>query len=282
MGNADWDGMATEAAAALKVGTAPSWALVLGSGLQEPDYFDPGSPVQEWDFAKLPHFTCPTVPGHRGSLQAGTIAGQPVLVQRGRVHFYECLDFNTVTFYLRVLRELGVERVVLVNAAGALNPVFEQGDLMLVRDHINMMGGNPILSLPPGQGDRFLDLSEVYDTGLGNLAMSIAKIRGARVAEGVLVAVTGPCYETGAELRFFRLAGGDAVSMSLVPEAIFARWLGMQVIAFSCITNIWDMVKPQPLGHTDVLDAARAAAPTLEEMVRELIVQSAAAGPYQP
>ena len=112
--------MAAEAAAALKLKAAPSWALVLGSGLQEPDYFDPGSPVREWDFAKLPHFTCPTVPGHRGSLQAGTIAGHPVLVQRGRVHYYECLDFNTVTFYLRVLRELGVERVVLINAAGAL------------------------------------------------------------------------------------------------------------------------------------------------------------------
>lgn len=280
MGDADWKGMATEAAAALKGEATPSWAVVLGSGLQEPDYFDPGSPVREWDFAEIPHFTCPTVPGHRGSLQAGTIAGQPVLVQRGRVHYYECLDFNTVTFYLRVLRELGVERVVLTNAAGALNPVFERGDLMLVRDHINMMGGNPILSLPPGPGpgNRFLDLSGAYDKGLGGLAMSIAPARGIRMAEGTLVAVSGPCYETGAELRFFRMAGGDAVSMSMVPETVFARWLGMRVTGISCITNTWDLRQPHAVSHSEVLDTARDSAGMLKELVRALIEEAARAG----
>jgi purine-nucleoside phosphorylase len=273
----DWRGMAREAASVMRERmreekvTAPSWAIVLGSGLQGPAYLDPGSPVLDWDFAEIPHLPNPSVPGHRGSIQLGLIEEEGVLVQRGRIHYYECLDFNAVTFSLRLMQELGVERVILTNAAGALNPVFERGDLMLVRDHINLMGGNPLLS-------HFLDLSDAYDLSLGDLAISLSRTHGTRMEEGILVAVPGPCYETGAELRFFRLAGGDAVSMSVVPEVIFARWLGLRVMAISCITNVWDLRRPFALEHAEVLEAARETAPALEGLIRALIRESGRIG----
>lgn len=256
----------------------PAWAIVLGSGLQEPTYFDPESPVLEWDFAAIPHLLDTSVPGHRGSLQVGLIEGEAVLVQRGRIHYYECLDFNAVTFSLRLMQELGVKRVILTNAAGALNPIFERGDLMLVRDHINLMGGNPLLPLPAGESERFLDLSDAYDLSLGDLAISLSRAHGTRMEEGTLVAVPGPCYETGAELRYFRLVGGDAVSMSVVPEVIMARWLGLRVVAMSCITNVWDLRKPHLLSHTEVLEAARASADMLERLICALIREATLAG----
>jgi purine-nucleoside phosphorylase len=285
--DAAWHDRAHEATAFLRERmqeegiTRPAWAVVLGSGLQEPPYLDPGSPVLEWGFEEIPHQPGSSVPGHRGRLQAGFIEGQAVLVQRGRVHYYECLDFNAVTFYLRIMRALGVERVILTNAAGALNPVFERGDLMLVRDHINLMGSNPLLYFESGEEANFLDLSDAYDEALGDLAISIARGQGARMEEGTLVAVTGPCYETGAELRFFRLVGGDAVSMSTVPEVIFARRLGLLVTAISCITNVWDLLRPHALGHAEVLETASATAPSLEGIIRGLIRESTPASPCQ-
>lgn len=276
----DWRGMAREAASAIRERireagmTAPAWAIILGSGLQGPAYFDPGSPVLEWDFAEIPHLLNPSVPGHRGILQVGLIEGKVALVQHGRIHYYECLDFNAVTFSLRLMQEIGVKQVILTNAAGALNPIFERGDLMLVRDHINLMGGNPLLPLPAGEGERFLDLSDAYDMTLGDLAISLSLTHGTRMGEGTLVAVAGPCYETGAELRYFRLMGGDAVSMSVVPEVIFARWLGLRVVAMSCITNVWDLRRPFALEHAEVLEAARETAPALEGLIRALIRES--------
>jgi purine-nucleoside phosphorylase len=279
-----WQARALEAAGLLRERLraeglpGPHWAVVLGSGMQNPPYLDPGSPFIQWEFEEIPHLPALSVPGHAGNLQLGLIEGQPALVQRGRIHYYECLDFNAVTFSLRIMRELGAGHVILTNAAGALNPVYEVGDLMLVRDHINLMGGNPLLSLEPGEGERFLDLSDAYDETAGDLAMSIARAQGARMEGGALVAVTGPCYETGAELRFLRLLGGDAVSMSTVPEVIFARWLGLRVTAISCITNVWDMLKPHALGHADVLEAAAEAAPAVERLIRGLVRETAAAG----
>lgn len=256
----------------------PAWAVVLGSGMQAPSYLDPGLGFLEWGFEEDLHLPAPAVPGHAGSIRVGMLEGQPVLVQRGRIHYYECGDFNAVTFSLRIMRELGVEQVILTNAAGALNPVYEKGDLMLVRDHINLMGSNPLLALEPGEGERFLDLSDAYDEAAGDLSLAIARAQGTRMEEGVLVAVAGPCYETGAELRFLRLLGGDAVTMSTVPEAIFARWLGLRVTAVSCITNVWDMLKPHALGHADVLRAAEGAAPALERLIRSLVRQSPGPG----
>lgn len=289
MGSAEtaWPEKAREAASFLREGmereglTGLGWGVVLGSGLQAPSYLDPASPVLEWDFEEIPHLPGASVPGHRGSLQAGLIEGQAAMVQRGRIHYYECLDFNAVTFTLRIMRELGASSVILTNAAGALNPVYEKGDLMLVRDHINLMGGNPLLSLGPEEGERFLDLTGAYDEALGDLALSVARARGARMEGGTLVAVSGPCYETGAELRFMRLIGGDAVSMSTVPEVVMARRLGLRVTAFSCITNVWDMRMPQALAHDDVLETAEGAAPAVEGIVRALIREAAAMGAHR-
>jgi purine-nucleoside phosphorylase len=171
------------------------------------------------------------------------------------------------------MKELGVERLILLNAAGALNPVYERGDLMLVRDHINLMGVNPLIGNAADAADRFVELASAYDEEMADVTLSIAQMERVRMAEGVLVGVAGPSYETGAELRFLRLIGGDAVSMSTVPEVIFARYLEMRILAISCITNVWDLRRPHPISHEEVLETARRQTPLLEKLVRAVIAE---------
>lgn len=251
----------------------PTWGVVLGSGLQDSDYIDKGSVAAEVEFARVPHMLVPTVPGHRGVLQFGLMGEARVLLQRGRLHYYETGDLRQVTFPLRVMKELGVERLILLNAAGALNPVYERGDLMLVRDHINLMGVNPLIGNAADAADRFVELASAYDEEMADVTLSIAQMERVRMAEGVLVGVAGPSYETGAELRFLRLIGGDAVSMSTVPEVIFARYLEMRILAISCITNVWDLRRPHPISHEEVLETARRQTPLLEKLVRAVIAE---------
>lgn len=188
--------------------------------------------------------------------------------QLGRLHYYEGLDMGEVTFPVRIAAALGVRAIFLGNAAGALNPVFEQGCLMLVRDHINLMGANPLRGERDERGHSvFLDVSSLYEKATGDKLMERSKAAGWPMAEGVLVAVSGPSYETGAELRFMRLVGGDAVSMSLVPEALVAHLNGIEVSGLSVITNIWDLRRPRPISHLEVLETAQQAAPVLREVV---------------
>ncbi len=247
------------------------WAIILGSGLQDPLYLDVGSEGEEIEFRKVPHMPFPSVQGHRGTFQYGKIGHAEVMVQRGRVHYYENGSLEQVTFSLRVLRKLGVDKAVMANAAGALNPTYEKGYLMLVRDHINLLGDNPLIGGRADPQNRFVELSSAYDEEMGDLALSLAQMLGAKMVEGVLVCVSGPSYETGAELRFLRVIGGDAVTMSVVPEVIFARYLGMRVMAVSCITNVWDLRRPYPISHEEVLQTAQSQAPVLERIVRQVI-----------
>jgi purine-nucleoside phosphorylase len=201
-------------------------------------------------------------------LHCGTRKGAGVLVQQGRLHYYEDLDIGTVTFPMRVMAALGMKRVFMANAAGALNPVYERGYLMLVRDHINLMGVNPLRGVRDDSGcPAFLDVSSLYDEKAADALMEMSKASGWPMEGGVLVAVPGPSFETGAELRYLRLVGGDAVSMSMVPEALMAHYLGMPVSAVSVITNVWDMRRPQPISHQEVLDTAETAAPLLREVI---------------
>ncbi len=244
----------------------PREAVVLGSGLGEalPE-------LERWleiPVAEISGWPCRALPGHPGTVVLGTAGERGLFIQRGRLHYYQGLEMEEVVFPVRVMAGLGAKRILLCNAAGALNPAFEKGFLMLVRDHVNLMGVNPLRGVTDSSGNpAFLDVSDLYDQEIGDYLVGLGQARGWPLVEGVLVAVSGPSYETGAELRFFRLIGGDAVSMSLVPEALMARFCGLRVTGVSVITNTWDLRRPLPVSHEQVLRAAEQAVPALKELI---------------
>jgi purine-nucleoside phosphorylase len=247
-----------EAAAAIRArcGSLPQIAIVLGSGLG--DFAETlGEPVAV-SYQDLPHWPATRVVGHAGRLVVGTAAGKRIAALAGRVHFYEGHDLATVAFATRVMGRLGVTQIILTNAAGGINTSFAQGGLMIIDDHINMLGTNPLVGPNDDRfGPRFPDMSEVYSRRLRALADEAAGARDVAVSHGVYVAVHGPSYETPAEIRYFRTIGADAVGMSTVPEAIAARHMGMEVLGISCITNMASGVLPQPLVHDEVMETAR-------------------------
>jgi purine-nucleoside phosphorylase len=196
--------------------------------------------------------------GHAGRLVVGDVGGHRVAALAGRVHFYEGHDLETVVFAARVMGRLGVKRIILTNAAGGINTSFSQGALMIIDDHINLLGSNPLVGPNDDRfGVRFPDMSEVYSARLRRIADEAAQAKGVAVTHGVYLAAMGPSYETPAEIRFFRTIGADAVGMSTVPEAIAARHMGLEVLGISCITNMAAGVLPGPLAHDDVMDTAR-------------------------
>jgi purine-nucleoside phosphorylase len=234
----------------------PEIAIVLGSGLG--DFADTLQDSVVTPYTALPHWATSGVVGHAGRLVVGTVQGKRIAALSGRVHFYEGHDMATVVFATRVMARLGVEQMILTNAAGGINTGFAQGGLMIIDDHINMMGSNPLMGRNDDRlGVRFPDMSEVYSRRLRQVADDAARARGIAVTHGVYVAVHGPSYETPAEIRYFRTIGADAVGMSTVPEAIAARHMGMEVLGISCITNMAAGVLPQPLVHDEVMETAR-------------------------
>lgn len=230
-------------------------AVVLGSGLGA--FADVLADRFELPYREIPHWPASAVVGHAGRLVGGRLKGRNVLVLSGRVHFYEGHPLTTVTFPIRVVGRLGVPRVILTNAAGGINTKFSQGALMVIDDHINLMGSNPLVGTNDDRfGPRFPDMSEVYSTRLRAAAVAAATAAGLPVEHGVYVAVHGPSYETPAEIRAFRVLGADAVGMSTAPEAIVARHMGLEVLGISCITNMAAGVLPQPLVHAEVVETA--------------------------
>ncbi len=247
-----------EAAAAVRArcGTLPEAAIVLGSGLG--DFADTLLDAFATPYGDLPHWPASKVVGHAGRLVVGSVAGKRVAALSGRAHFYEGHDLSSVVFATRVMGRLGVRQIILTNAAGGINTGFAQGALMVIDDHINLLGSNPLVGVNDERfGVRFPDMSEVYSRRLRDIADAAAKAKGVPVSHGVYVAVHGPSYETPAEIRFFRIIGADAVGMSTVPEAIAARHMGMEVLGISCITNMAAGVLPQPLVHDEVMETAR-------------------------
>ena len=237
-------------------GAAPDIAIVLGSGLGA--LADRVEGATTLPYAQIPHWPASAVVGHAGTLVLGTLAGRKVAVLSGRAHFYEGHDLRTVTFGVRVLGRLGVRTLVLTNAAGGINTSFQPGTLMVMDDHINLMGSNPLVGPNEDRfGVRFPDMTEVYASRLRALADRAADDAGVSVRHGVYAAVHGPSYETPAEIRFLRTIGADAVGMSTVPEAIVARHMGMEVLGVSCITNPAAGVLPAPLDHDEVMKVAR-------------------------
>lgn len=239
-----------------RLGDVPETAIVLGSGLG--DFADSLGDAVSIKYEDIPHWPASKVIGHAGKLVAGETAGKRILVLAGRVHFYEGHDLRTVTFATRVMWALGVKVLVLTNAAGGINTKFAQGALMVVDDHINFLGSNPLIGPNDERfGFRFPDMTEVYSRRLRGLADESAQAIGLPIEHGVYVAVHGPSYETPAEIRAFRVWGADAVGMSTAPEAIVARHMKMEVLGISCITNMAAGVLPQPLHHDEVMETAQ-------------------------
>ena len=231
-------------------------AIVLGSGLGDFAHGVVGASVIP--YTEIPHWPASHVIGHAGTLVVGTVAGRRVVVLSGRVHAYEGHDMATVTFAMRVLGRLGTPAVILTNAAGGISPHCSRGALMVIDDHINLTGKNPLVGPNDERfGLRFPDMTAVYSARLRALADGTAHSMGQPVAHGVYLAVLGPSYETPAEIRAFRTMGADAVGMSTVPEAIVARHMGMEVLGISCITNAAAGVFPEPLRHDEVMETAR-------------------------
>ncbi len=252
----DYFARVEEAAALIrgKVGT-PDVAVVLGSGLGE--FAKTLKAATEWSYGDLPHWPASNVIGHEGRLVVGTLAGRRVAALSGRAHFYEGHDLRTVTFATRAIGRLGVKVLILTNAAGGVNVNLKPGMLMVMDDHLNLLGSNPLVGPNEDRfGLRFPDMSEVYSKRLRRIADETAAAQKLPIGHGIYVAVHGPSYETPAEVRFLRMIGADAVGMSTVPEAIVARHMGIEVLGISCITNAAAGVLPQPLNHEEVMQVA--------------------------
>ncbi len=238
-----------------RIGDVPTAAVVLGSGLGA--FADRLENAVRVPYADIPHWPASTVVGHAGVLVRGGSGGTPVLTLAGRAHFYEGHDLGTVTFATRVLGRLGVKTLVLTNAAGGINTSFSPGTLMVIDDHINLMGSNPLVGPNDARfGARFPDMTAVYSPRVRAIADQAAAAASVDIRHGVYVGLHGPSYETPAEIRYLRTIGADAVGMSTVPEAIVARHMGLEVLGISCITNPAAGVLPEPLNHDEVMEVA--------------------------
>jgi purine-nucleoside phosphorylase len=253
-----------------KFGEQPQIGLILGSGLGV--LADEIEEPVKIPYSEIPDFPVSTVEGHAGQLVFGKLSGVTVAAMQGRFHFYEGYSMEKVTFPVRVMKELGIETLIVTNAAGGVNESFAPGDLMLISDHINNMGTNPLIGPNDSQlGPRFPDLSEAYSKELRSLARETAKSIGIEVQEGVYVGNSGPVYETPAEVRMLRFLGGDAVGMSTVPEVIVARHSGMKVLGISCISNMAAGILDQPLSHDEVIETTEKVKSTFLRYVKDLV-----------
>lgn len=249
---------------------APQIGLVLGSGLGF--LADLVADPVAIDYAQLPGFPVSTVPGHAGRLVLGTLAGRPVAIMQGRFHYYEGYPLDRITMGVRLMGLLGARAFVITNAAGGIRADLRPGDLMLIRDHINLMGNNPLIGAnPDALGPRFPDMSDAYSSELRTQARTVAAGLGILVKEGVYAAFTGPSYETPAEIRFLNVLGADAVGMSTIPEVIAACHMGRRVLGISCISNLAAGISPEPLSHAEVTETADRVREVFSRLVMELV-----------
>jgi purine-nucleoside phosphorylase len=247
----------------------PTLAIVLGSGFHHA--LTELHVAKRIPYGKIPGFPKPTVGGHAGELCFGHFGQTPVLVLSGRAHFYEGHDMERVTFPTRTLAAFGITDLLLTNAAGGINKNFRVGDFMVLTDHINLMGVNPLRPPRGGQQENFpgfVDLTETYDKRLRAVLFKAGKINRLKLQRGTYIAVTGPSYETPAEIRAFAALGADAVGMSTVPEAVAARQCGMRVAAVSCITNLAAGISKHKLSHTEVLETAERVKKPAAQLVK--------------
>jgi len=248
----------------------PRVAVVLGSGLGA--FADELAGRIEISYAEIPGWPCSTAIGHAGNLVFGKLGALDVAVMAGRVHLYEGYTPAQVTFGVRVLGSFGVRSMVFTNAAGGINLELERGGLVLISDHINLQGSNPLVGPnDDALGPRFPDMSEAYSRRLRVLAHEVGSELDIRLPEGVYAAVLGPSYETPAEIRYMRTIGADVVGMSTVPEVIAANYLGMQVLGLSCVTNMAAGILPQKITHAEVLETGEMVRGTLVRLLKALL-----------
>ncbi len=232
----------------------PALGIILGSGFQS--VLQRCTYVLKLSYNSVPGFAKPQVAGHKDLVVIGYLDKTPVIILGGRIHYYEGYPMSAITFPVRVLAEMGVKTLLLTGAAGGINRMFKPGDFMCIRDHINLMGTNPLIGPVRLKQKRFLDLSKLYELKYIKMLKSAAKIANAYIQEGVYIAVSGPTYETPAEVRAFGILGADAVGMSIVPEAITAKQCGLEVVGLSCITNFAAGLNKAPISHAEVLEIA--------------------------
>lgn len=248
----------------------PEIGIILGSGL--------GTLAEDIEdkvsisYKDIPYFPLSTVEGHKGDLVLGNLSGKSVICMRGRFHYYEGYGIDQVTYPIRVMQKLGISTLIVTNSAGGVNIDYSPGDLMIIEDHINLMGVNPLVGKNQDDfGQRFPDMSQAYDRQLLKIADQSADELSIKVNKGVYAAVTGPSYETPAEIRYLRKIGADAVGMSTVPEVIIANHGGVRVLGISCITNMAAGVVDKPLNHVAVVEVASRATAGFIELVKTIL-----------
>lgn len=248
----------------------PKVGIVLGSGLG--GFAEKIESPCTFSYKDLPGFVPSTAPGHAGKLLLGKINSVPVVCMQGRLHYYEGHRMKDIVFPIRVMKALGIQTLILTNAAGGINKDYHPGDLMLLTDHINMLGTNPLIGQNEETiGPRFPDMTHVYTKALQELALKAAEECGISLQQGVYLATTGPSYETPAEIRMFRVLGADAVGMSTVPEAIAASHCGLQVLGLSLITNMGAGMLDQPLSSEEVIRTADARGQDLQKLISTIL-----------
>lgn len=266
--------MIADAAEAIRsrMTVTPEIGLVLGSGLGVlADEIE--NPVRI-PYGEIPHFPVSTVEGHAGQFVVGMLGGKPVIAMQGRFHYYEGYTQRQITFPVRVMKALGVQKLMLTNAAGGVNTDYVPGDLMLITDHINFTGNNPLIGKnDPELGPRFPDMSTVYNRELNGRIVGLAGTMDITLKQGVYVAMSGPSYETPAEIRMLRVLGADAVGMSTVPEALVANHCGISVVGISCITNMAAGILDQPLNHQEVMETAELVKARFIRLVKGILEQ---------
>jgi purine-nucleoside phosphorylase len=253
-----------------KAGIVPEIALILGSGLG--DMAEEVEGKTTIDYKDIPNFPVSTVQGHKGRLVFGTLSGKKVAFMQGRFHYYEGYKMEDVVFPVWVFKALGVQKLIVTNAAGGVNTGFQPGDLMLIRDHINYTNNNPLIG--PNLdvfGPRFPDMSEAYSKELMDTVKASASANGIKLKEGTYIFLTGPSYETPAEIKAFRILGADAVGMSTVPEVVAANHCGIKTAGISCITNMAAGILDQPLNHKEVMETADRVKENFTKLIKSVV-----------
>lgn len=255
-----------------KLKSTPEIGLILGSGLGV--MAEKIEDAIKISYADIPNFPVSTVEGHEGQLVIGKLNGKAVIAMQGRFHYYEGYSYNEVTFPIRVMKLLGVEKLIVTNAAGAVNTNYKPGDLMLITDHINLSGDNPLIGKNISEfGTRFPDMSNAYCPELRKKVKEISKDLEMELKEGVYLMMSGPTYETPAEIRMVRILGGDAVGMSTAPEVIVANHCGMKVVGISCMTNMAAGILDQPLNHEEVIETSNLVRGKFVNLMTNLILK---------
>lgn len=249
----------------------PKIGIILGSGLGE--FADENNEISI-PYSEIPDFPLSTVKGHGGKLVFANIENKNIVMMQGRFHFYEGHSIKKVIFPIKIFKKLGVETLIITNAAGGISSDFKAGDFMLIKDHINLMGTNPLIGQnDESLGERFADMTNIYKSDLRNLAKSVAQSMNIDIKEGVYAAMTGPSYETPAEINMLKIIGASAVGMSTVPEAIFANYCNINILGISCITNMASGISKHSLSHSEVIETANFSKNNFKNLLRNIIKQ---------